>query len=59
MLQQVPVKMEGHVTAQVMVLFASKQNHTRLTMSHITRKPVFGVCDKLRLKPACSDDETS
>ena len=28
-------------------------------MSHITRKPVFGVRDQLRLKPACSADETS
>ena len=28
-------------------------------MSHVTRKPVFGVCDQLRLKPACSADETS
>ena len=28
-------------------------------LSHITRKPVFGVCDQLRLKPACSADETS
>ena len=27
--------------------------------SHVTRKPVFGVCDQLRLKPACSADETS
>ena len=28
-------------------------------MSHVTRKPVFGVCDQLRLKLACSADETS
>ena len=28
-------------------------------MSHVMRKPVFGVCDQLRLKPACSADETS
>ena len=28
-------------------------------MSHVTRKPVFGVCDQVRLKPACSADETS
>ena len=28
-------------------------------LSHVTRKPVFGVCDKLRLKPSCSADETS
>ena len=28
-------------------------------MSHVTRKPIFGVCDQLRLKPACSATETS
>ena len=28
-------------------------------MSHVLRKPVFGVCDQLRLKSACSADETS
>ena len=28
-------------------------------MSHVTRKPVFGVCDQVRLKPACSAAETS
>ena len=25
----------------------------------ITRKPVFGVCDQVRLEPACSATETS
>ena len=30
-----------------------------LYMSHVTRKPVFGVCDLLRLKPACSAPGTS
>ena len=28
-------------------------------MSHITRKPVFGVSDLVRLKPACSGKEAS
>ena len=28
-------------------------------MSHVMRKPVFGVCDQVRLKPACSATETS
>ena len=28
-------------------------------MSLITRKPVFGVCDQIRLKPACSAQEAS
>ena len=31
----------------------------RFYMSHLTRKPVFGVCDQVRLKPACSATETS
>ena len=32
---------------------------TRYHMSLVTRKPVFGVCDQVRLKPACSATETS
>ena len=28
-------------------------------MSPVTRKPVFGVCDQVRLEPACSATETS
>ena len=28
-------------------------------MSLVMRKPVSGVCDQVRLKPACSDTETS
>ena len=28
-------------------------------MSHVSRKPVFMVCDQVRLKPACLADETS
>ena len=28
-------------------------------MSLVTKKPVFGVCDQLRFKPACSATETS
>ena len=31
----------------------------RAQMSHVTRKPVFGFSDQARLKPACSDTETS
>ena len=30
-----------------------------LHVSLVTRKPVFGVCDQVRLKPACSSTETS
>ena len=26
-------------------------------LSHVTRKPDFGMCDKMRLKPACSADK--
>ena len=29
------------------------------TLSLVTRKPVFGVCDQVRLEPACSATETS
>ena len=38
-----------------------KQNFTfgHHFMSHVTRKPVFGVCDQERLKPACSAIEDS
>ena len=28
-------------------------------MSHVTRKPVFGSCDKVRQKPVCSATEAS
>ena len=28
-------------------------------MSHVVRKPVFGLCDQVRLKPACSVTEAS
>ena len=28
-------------------------------MSHVTRKPVFGIFDQVRIKPACSATETS
>ena len=27
-------------------------------LSHVMRKPVFGICDYVRLKPACSAAET-
>ena len=26
---------------------------------HVTRKPVFGICDQVKLKPACSATVTS
>ena len=33
--------------------------YTQDHLSLVTRKPVFGVCDQLRLEPACSADVTS
>ena len=30
-----------------------------LNISLVTRKPVFGICDQVRLKPVCSATETS
>ena len=32
---------------------------TASSMNLVTRKPVFGVCDHVRLKPACAATETS
>ena len=37
---------------------ARKHSYTSY-LSHITRKPVFGVCHQLRLKLACSAAETN
>ena len=31
----------------------------RQQINHVTRKPIFGVCDLVRLKPACSATEAS
>ena len=31
----------------------------RIKLSHVTRKPVFGVCDQVRHKPLCSAKEDS
>ena len=36
-----------------------KHRHTLRHVSHVTRKPVFGVCDQVRLKPVCSATVTS
>ena len=33
--------------------------HEWVKLSHVTRKSVFGVCDQVRLKPACSADDTT
>ena len=34
-----------------------KSINTKKNISHVTRKPVFGIFDQVRLKPACSDTE--
>ena len=40
------------------VLLAQSEGISEKQMSHITGKPVFGVCDQIRLKPACPATET-
>ena len=45
-----------HETAQIFN-YCTGTHHS--DMSHVTRKPVFGVCDQVRLKPACSATEAS
>ena len=37
----------------------SRETMTKKYLSLVTRKPVFGVSDQVRLKPACSATETS
>ena len=39
--------------------FTESVHEQQWYMSLVTRKPVFGVSDKGRLKPACSATETS
>ena len=41
------------------VILSSNPNTKMLNMSLVTRKPVFGVCDQGRLKPACAATEAS
>ena len=40
-------------------IFLMPRNKDENELSHVTRKPVFGPCDQVRLKPACSPTETS
>ena len=40
-------------------LFAKIRLLENLQLSLLTRKPVFGVFDQLRLKPACAATEAS
>ena len=47
---------ESSLGAQVILLVLSCGGQYT---SHVTRKPVFRVCDQLRLKPACSATEIS
>ena len=44
---------EGIVLSEIV-----KQVKVDYHMSHVTRKPVFGVCDQVRLKLACSGTES-
>ena len=44
-------------TAHVICQSSKKKKSNKL--GHVTRKPVFGVCDQVRHKPACSVAETS
>ena len=48
-----------NTTATVAKRVNSHNNCFYSNMSNVTRKPVFAVCNLLRLKPACSADETS
>ena len=47
---------ESSLGAQVILLVLSCGGSY---ISHVTTKPAFGICDQLRLKPACSATETS
>ena len=55
------------ITLNCLDLRYPNTDHLRLTfqqanesnMSHITREPVFGVCDKVRLEPHCSETQAS
>ena len=44
------------IYCSVLILLSKK---TATSFSLVTRKPVFGVCDLVRLKPACSATETN
>ena len=46
-------------TDRIANIIDSPGQHQFLYMSHVTRKPVFGVCDQVRLQPVCSADEIS
>ena len=48
-------------TAVVSGKYAIEQHQAKslFKKSYVMRKPVFGVCDQVRLKPACSAVETS
>ena len=56
-LQSMPVWI---LCTAIYVLKKMKLNFIQMYMyfSHVTRKPVFGVCDQVRHKPACSATET-
>ena len=39
--------------------YANHKMKESIHLSHVTRNPVFGVCDQVRLKPVCSATEAS
>ena len=45
------------ITSMKLLHSITARLHTSVYMSHVARKPVFGVCDQLRLKLACSATE--
>ena len=47
-----------HEVAQICLILAAMYAMVLRHTSHIMRKPVFVVCDQIRLKPACSATET-
>ena len=51
-----------HLTPRVRRYFLALISHVEIPvccLSLVTRNPVFGVCDQVRLKPACSASDTS
>ena len=50
----IPFCLFCHETAHL-----DKTSGLTVQRSHVTRKPVFGVCDQVRLKPVCYATETS
>ena len=52
-------KVEMPVNSQVRIVTIFQWNHSTGYMSLVMRNPVFGVCDQVKLKSACSATEAS